>query len=384
MSGALWPGRQAAPLSPRPEAASVIPGIHGGTNASELIPLGLTEADIIDFSASVSPFGLPPSVHEAIANVRLEAYPDPDATALTAAISSLTGVAAEQVLVTSGSVELLQMVAQTYLTPKTRMLYLTPAFGEYAPVAQVMGAAAEGYPLTLNPSRNSFDLDYDEFVSWVAERTPAVLVLNDPHNPTGLSFSRDLFERLLSIEGELLIMVDEAYRDFQSEPVDLIPYLSSGRLLLMRSLTKSYAMAGLRIGYGLGDRVGLSLLKRCRPPWTVNSVAQAAAIAALSETEWHEKSIKRLLEEKEYLCTGLSSLGLVPVTSSANYSLVRIGEEWGGAGFLRAELLGNHMRLRSCNSFGLPDYLRVSPRDRKDNERLLVQLFALRQKRLLE
>ena len=167
------------------------------------------------------------------------------------------------------------------------------------------------------------------------------------------------------------MVVDEAYRDFTAFPKNLSSQLASGRLILMRSLTKVHAMAGLRLGYGVSSPEIIQCLRTVQPPWTVSSVAQAAGRAALVDTDWSRGNLNRLREEKEFLVAGLESTGQKVLPSSANFFLLDFSKEPGQAGALRQYLLSNRVRVRSCESFGLPDHIRISPRGRADNERLL-------------
>ncbi len=368
---------------PNPEARGVAAASHGALDFGELARLGLCSGEIVDFSASVNPHGPAPEVIEAARAANISEYPDRECCGLRAAISDHTGVEAERVACGNGSAELIDHLARCYLAQGDTAFVVSPTFGEYERASLLRGAKAARFDRTLAP--DGATLDAGNLSSEVQNRRPRIVWLCSPNNPTGDLMPRADVEAVLeavSGVGGLLVM-DEAYQDLVLEggPEDLTNLLSGeagGNLVLLRSMTKAHALAGLRLGYALSDPEVISALAAVRPPWNVSGPAQAAGAAALSSPALShlEKSRGTLARDAAFLRRELSRLGLSVLPGVANYLLVDVSGTGGGA-VVRGKLLAKGLQVRDCASFGLPEYIRVSVRRRDECELLISALERL-------
>lgn len=321
---------------------------------------------VLDFSANLHPLGMPPEVAAAARAAVGEAgrYPDPYCAALRAAIAARDGVGPDEVICGAGAGDLIFRLCLA-LRPR-RALVTAPAFSEYERGLALVGCAVERYPLRPD---NGFDLD--DGILDAIDRGPDVLFLCSPNNPTGRLIDRALLQRIADrceARGTRLI-VDECFVELSGGT----PLRPLGSLFLLRAFTKTYAIPGLRLGYGLcADRALLERLYEAAQPWTVSNVAQAAGLAACSRPDWPERGRALLRTERPRLAGGLRGLGLTVWDGQANYLLFRAP---GRAG-LREALLDKGVLIRSCWNFaGLSDDdYRVCVRTGEDNDCLLQAL----------
>ena len=234
-----------------------------------------------------------------------------------------------------------------------------PTFGEYARACRIAGAEVEEYRASED---GGFRWVAEDIAQAITRVRPKLAFLCNPNNPTGQLCCRPAIEQLLAACDETLLVVDEAYLPFCDTPVDLLPLLSSGRLLLLRSMTKDHGLAGLRLGYAVAPPEVVEDPNRVRPPWSVNAAAQAAGLAALGDVGHLEAARRVVRESRAYLVGELSELGLEVVPPTANFLLVRVGD---GAAF-RSALLERGVCVRDCASFGLPAYVRIGVRTLPD------------------
>ncbi len=340
---------------------------HGGARPSELRALGIHPDAVIDFSASVSPLGPPPVVREALAQLDLAAYPDPDCTHLREALAARDGVSPEQLLVGNGAVELIHLLAQAYLRPSDAAAIFAPAFGEYR-------AACRRQAARMREVRAEED---DDFTWRLAEALdqlgPARLIfLGNPNNPTGSYLDRHEVTAI-SRAGDGLLVLDEAYRSFVDAPWESTSLVETAQVVLLRSLTKDYGLAGLRLGYAIGPVDIIRRLRTEQVSWSVNAAAQAAGLAALADPEYLEHVRRVVREAKASLCAALVELGLTVVAGVANFVLVKVGN----AREVRLRLLRQGILVRDCTSFGLPTHIRIGVRTQPECERLVVTLAGV-------
>ena len=216
---------------------------------------------------------------------------------------------------------------------------------------------------------NDFAIDVRAVCGLVERERPRLIFVCNPNNPTGTYLDRARLETLLAMTTGLLV-VDEAYVPFVDGPWDVRPLLDDPRLVVVRSSTKDHAIAGLRLGYALGDSAVVRAVQWAQPPWSVNAAAQAAGLAAL-EAEAHVERGRALAgEAKAYLADGLRALGLAPLPSAANFFLVAVPDAPGVADLLRAEVVC----VRDCTSFGLPDYRALAARPLDECAALLAAI----------
>ena len=342
---------------------------HGSIADAELLELGLERSAVIDFSASTNPLGPSPRVGEALATLAVGRYPDDDAVAVRQALATQTGLDSSCLLAGNGSSELIWLLALAYLDPGDRVLVVGPTFGEYARAARIGGAAVTEWRAD---AATGFRPDVPVLCAIIQRLKPRIIFLCNPNNPTGVLLRRAEIERLLSATTGLLVL-DEAYIGFVEEPPETLDLIHDGRLAVLRSLTKDYALTGLRLGYVAASPAVIDALRQVRPPWTVNAAAQAAGIAALADIAHLGRSLAVLAEAKASLLAELSRLGLHVTPPAANFLLVAVGD---GAAF-RRQLLHQGCVLRDCASFGLPAHVRIGVRTLPECRRLVGAIAAV-------
>ncbi len=341
-------------LPPRFEAQKIKPSAHGGIDYAELEALGISPEEVVDFSANLNPFGPPPGIKKAMGKANIAAYPDSRAGELRRLLADKLGVSEENILVGSGSVELIRLAALAYFGRGDIVLIIEPTFGEYEVACQVSGASI----IKQRRAPKSFQLDIKETIKLINRHRPKGIFIDNPNNPTGQYLSQKEFERLLDAAKDSLVVLDEAYITFVDNVWSSLDMTRGNNLLILRSMTKDYALAGLRLGYGVAGKEVISSLRRICPPWNVNAVAQQAGLVAVVAEGYLRRCQLKLKPAKSYLVAELSRLGLSPVPSAANFLLVGVDS----APRFRRELLQRRVLVRDCTSFGLPGYVRISPR----------------------
>ena len=330
---------------------------HGGTNIAELRSLRLRPEDVLDFSASINPLGAPPCVAQAMSGVDLAAYPDTECTALREALAERLGVSTAHILVGNGSTELIHLAARAYLDGGDGAVIFAPTFGEFEAACNAQNAEVVGI---VARECNGFDWDIANAEEVIAERSPSLAFLCNPNNPTGRYLCEDDVRRIAdAVPADGLLLLDEAYLPFVDARWDSLPLLGLGNVALLRSMTKDYALTGLRLGYMLAPPDVVERVRAWQHSWSVNAPAQAAGIAALSDTRHVGNGRVAVQAAKSYLVNELGALGLRCMPSAANFVLVKVGD----ARTLRHALLERHgIIVRDCASFGLPEYIRVGIR----------------------
>jgi histidinol-phosphate aminotransferase len=350
-------------LTPRFEAHNTKSSPHGGIDYAELEALGIAPEEVVDFSANLNPFGPPPGIKKAISRAKISAYPDSRAGELRRLLADKLGVKEENIIVGSGSVELIRLAALAYFGRGDPVIIIEPTFGEYEVACQISGASV----IRQRRLPKSFRLDIGETIKLIKRRRPKGIFIDNPNNPTGQYLSQEEFKKLLDVAKDSLLVLDEAYITFVDDVWSSLDMIEGNNLLVLRSMTKDYALAGLRLGYGVAGEEIIATLRRLCPPWNVNAVAQQAGTAVVVAEGYLEDCQVKLKEAKGYLVAELSRLGLTPVPSAAHFLLVEVGD----APAFRRELLQRRMLVRDCTSFGLPAYVRISPRTLPECRRLV-------------
>jgi len=359
-------------VDPRPELQYLKPAEHGGPDLAELNELGLSPDLILDFSTCINPFGPPPGWRKVLRSLPVEFYPDSDSTQLRRRLASKLGLSGERVLVGAGSVELLRLTTLSFLSPGDLVLIPQPTFGEYEMASRLAGARVLK---VRGREEDDFRFDVEQLAHLLRRHRPRMIFLCNPNNPTGQCLKRQEVEVLLEASPESLLVLDEAYISFVRDPWPSLDLLNRGHVLILRSLTKDFSLAGVRLGYALASEKGISVLRRVQPPWSVNVVAQKLGLLALERDDWLEGCRRKLWREQVFLKRGISRLGFQVLPSKAHFFLVRVGR----ATRFRKLLLQRGILVRDCTSFGLPDHIRLSPRSRSHNRRLLLALSELRE-----
>lgn len=334
---------------------------HGGTQPSELARLGLTEADILDLSVNVSPFEIAAPIRAAIEQWDPRAYPDPECIEARSALADRFDVPTSQIILGNGATELIWTLFDA-VKPKS-VLILEPTFSEFRQAAQARNI----------PVRAAFDQE----VVWpdLEGQTlqEQMVYLTHPNNPVGTLFDLDRVSDWASSHPSCWFVLDESFVSL-SEGFEAINRRLPPNVLRLRSLTKDYGLAGLRVGYALCPAQVVRLATEIRPPWTVNGLAQAVVPAALASEPSLARIRERLFSAREHLASALNEAGFITRNSQTIYLLFQVES----AQMVKEKLLLEHrIRVRDCTSFGLPDWVRVAAREGDATDRLVTALRAL-------
>ncbi|TFG65301.1 MAG: cobyric acid synthase [Spirochaetales bacterium] len=349
---------------------------HGGNIRELAAQAGFAEEDIIDFSASINPLGPPGWFPSFVSRTLplLEHYPDRHASKLIAALAEKYGIPASCITPGNGSTELLHALpravgAQAALIP-------APSYGDYREAAERCRIPVNLLPLLPEDGFNIDPDRLDKILSGMPART--LVFLGQPNNPTGCLFDRERVLRVIKKYPESFFCIDEAFADF-------VPGLESftgcglANVAVSRSLTKFYAVPGLRIGWMYGPPGLMEALKLELPPWSVNTLAQEAGVQFIRDAGYAKKTLALLDENRRFFMQGLSGLdGIKVYPGSANYLFCEIEKKYGNAENLFAFLLQQGIAIRRCSSFdGLDEsYFRLAVRSREENGMLTAGIAA--------
>ncbi len=339
---------------------------------------GLAESAIIKLASNENPLGVSPAARAAIAErlPELGRYPDGNGFELKRALAARYGVPPEGIVLGNGSNDVLEMVASAFLGPGRAAVYAEHAFAVYPLATQARGARsivvpARNYGHDLAAMRAAIDAD------------TGVVFLANPNNPTGTLLPGDALEGFLrEVPPAVMVVLDEAYNEYlpAAGRYDSVPWLARHRnLVVTRTFSKAYGLAGLRVGFALCDAAVADLLNRVRQPFNVNELALAAATAALGDAAFVRRSHELNLAGMRQLTDGFGRLGLAWIPSSGNFVSVAIPRgSVGGprAGAVFESLLRQGVIVRPVGGYGLPDHLRVTVGLPEENERFLAALAA--------
>ena len=355
------------PLSP---FLKTLPTYQPGRPIEEVArELGMPAENIIKVASNENPFGPSPlalaALQKAIAGVNL--YPDGNAFYLKQKLAAKLGVDTANLVLGNGSNEIIEFVGHALLAPEADIVVSQYCFAIYPIVAKMFGAS-----VTVVPARN-FGHDLPAMLRAITPRTRIVFVAN-PNNPTGTLVPREeLIHFVNEVPADVLLVMDEAYLEFLSDPVDLVPLIRLGarkNLILMRTFSKIYGLAGLRIGYGLAAPELIAALEKIRQPFNANLLAQTAALAALDDDEHVRKTRQNNFSGLEFFLQAFRELQLEYVPSFANFILVRVGD--GQKVFSAMQQLG--VITRPMGGYQLPGWIRISIGTPKENMRCLEAL----------
>jgi histidinol-phosphate aminotransferase len=310
-----------------------------------------------------------------LASGEIARYPDDGCTALRTALGERLHLSPHRILVGNGSIEILWFLALAYLAPNDRALVIGPTFGEYTRSAQIVGARVSEYRA---PEAERFQPDLDTIAGTIREKRPRIVFLCNPNNPTGVLLDRQAITYLLDRLNDALLVIDEAYVAFTDRP-HVMELQQDERLVLLRSMTKDYGLAGVRLGYAIGSTRPVEALERVRPPWNVNAVAQAVGLAAMRDDDHVRRGQEEIRKSRVYLMRELAACGLTVYPSAASFLLVRVagtgpteGPSYRVSSAVRSALLRHGICVRDCASFGLPGHIRIGLRTLPDCERLVT------------
>ncbi|MEM0029823.1 MAG: threonine-phosphate decarboxylase CobD [Candidatus Nitrosocaldus sp.] len=328
---------------------------------------------LVDFSTSVNPLGPSPRVKEVIVrsiDAIVAEYPDNSTRRFRRVAAEYIGVDDSCIVAGNGSSELIYLIADAFLARDDRVLIIEPTFSEYERASLKNSAKVEHIMLEFTFK--------DEHQSILAERmngTRLIFICN-PNNPTGSVIEKKTMLRVVeeAYNRGVMVLLDECFMEFSSIDCSLARHVEEfNNLIVLRSLTKAFGLAGLRLGYCLANSKLAGVLADAKVPWSVNALAEVAGVEALNDREHIERSKAILTRERDYMHDRLEEVGYSPSRSSVNFFLVRIPDGMNST-TLRDKLLHKGMLVRDCSNFyGLEDgrYIRIAPRLRTDNELLI-------------
>ena len=341
-----------------------------GKPISELArEMGLDEADIVKLASNENPIGASPRALAAIENVFMELarYPDGNGFELKAALSKHLGLAPEWIVLGNGSNDVLEMAARAFLEPGSSAVYSQYAFAIYALAVQAVGARGIEAPAR--------DWGHDPVAMLEAIRPDTrVVFIANPNNPTGTLVPPDALEAFIeAVPADVVVVLDEAYYEYLAPELrgDSLALLAKHpNLIVTRTFSKAYGLAGLRVGYALCAPEVASLLNRVRQPFNVSSLAQAAAVAALDDEAFLSECLSVNSAGMKQLTEGLDGLGVEYIPSYCNFVSCRVGE----ASAVNRALLQRGIIVRPLAGYAMPEHLRVSVGLESENTRFLAAL----------
>ena len=353
-----------------PSHIRAIAPYQGGKPIAELArEMGLNVADIVKLASNENPLGISPKAQMAIEDAigDIARYPDGNSYALRDAVSLKFSVAANQIVFGNGSNDILELAARAYLQAGDEAIYSQHAFAVYPLVTQAVGATGIVVPA------NNYAHNLEGFLKAITPKTKLIFIAN-PNNPTGTLISKAALHAFIhAVPANILIVLDEAYDEYLNAETKsaAITWLSQfDNLIISRSFSKAYGLAGLRIGFGLMHAHVADMLNRVRQPFNVNSIAQAAAVASLADDDFVARSYALNQAGMAQITQGLTQLGLGYIPSQANFVSFKVEN----AAEINKKLLQNGVIVRPIANYEMPDYLRVSIGLFSENARFLEVL----------
>lgn len=343
---------------------------HGGLYSVKNI-----DSSVIDFSSNISPLGFPPLVKKAIKKEiqSLDVYPDSDSEKLRSHLEWYTKIPKEQIVVGNGATEIIYNFCKAFLGKKTRILIPIPTFGEYEAACKLAGCKVSFFKtMNLNDS-------FDDVIKKIPKN--GCVFLCNPNNPTGVLVPRSSMLQIIkkAKSNGTIVFVDECF-------IELVPSSNESivkdlkkfdNLFVLRSLTKSFGLAGIRIGYGLGSKSMISILNKIKIPWNVSGLAQKAASAALCHSFYLDQTKKLIKKESKYISDSIAKMPAFSCHNSAtNFILIKSKIK---SKTLQKKLLAQKILVRDCSNFyGLNDqYIRVAVKNHKENVKLIKALESI-------
>jgi len=348
-----------------------IPVIHGGK-----IPVKNSDHNIIDFSSNITPLGIPNSVKLIIKKNldKVQFYPDPKSENVISSLEKYTHLSKSNIIVGNGAIEILYNFCFAFLSKTTKVLIHVPTFQEYETAVKLSNCKIS-YFKSLNLSTN-----IDSFISQIPKS--GCIFLCNPNNPTGELLSKKELLSIIIVAKKLktIVFIDECFIELVPKSNEsLISYVKKyDNLFILRSLTKSFGLPGLRIGYACGSKEIIKILQKIKIPWSVNSLAQDAANAVIKNISHIKKSNIIIQKELKYLEDNISILnGFECISSSTNFILIKTKYD---STKLQTKLLKNKILIRDCKNFrGLDNhYIRIAVKSHKDNVKLVKALEKIK------
>jgi histidinol-phosphate aminotransferase len=298
-------------------------------------------------------------------------YPDSACRQVKWKLGKKYGISTDCIVVGNGTDQIIEMLCDGFIGPGENAVIADPTFLIYEKSALKSGGSVIRVPL------KEFRQDVKIMVKSINDGT-RILFLTNPHNPTGTNISREEFEYIIkNTSGDILVVIDEAYSEYalENEKVDTLRYLNGYKnLVILRTFSKIYGLAGLRIGYGISDSSIISVLNKIRLPFNINSLAQRAAVAALENESYVKKVVKKVYKEKGRFYKVLLKNGIGFIKSYANFILINVGKNCGN---LVEKLLKKGFIVRPGKNLGLPGYIRVTVGQPETNIKFLNALIEI-------
>ncbi len=330
--------------------------------------LGLPCDDIIKLASNENPLGPSPlalaAMKKAVKKVHL--YPDGNSYYLKNKLAQKLSISPENIILGNGSNEIIEFVGHILINPDVDVIVSQYCFAIYPIITKMFG----GNVITV-PAKN-YGHDLKAMLNSITPKTRAIFVTN-PNNPTGtMATKEELIELIENVPSSVLLVLDEAYIEFLDEPLDTVSFVKNGKenLLLMRTFSKIYGLAGLRIGYGICSKYIVASMEKVRQPFNINSVAQDAAIAALDDIKHIKKTRKNNNNGISYFEKEFKRLNLEYVPTYANFILVKVND--GQRVFNEMQKLG--VITRPMGGYSLPEWIRITIGTTEENERCIKAL----------
>jgi histidinol-phosphate aminotransferase len=343
-----------------PDYVRAIDPYQGGKPIAEVArEFGLDASKIIKLASNENPLGMPESARQAMlaAVPDICRYPDGNGFELKAAITDKYGIPQDWITLGNGSNDILELAAHAFLQPGQAAIYAQYSFAVYALATQAVGARG------IVVAAKNYGHDLAAMARTVTPDTRLIFIAN-PNNPTGTFIGAAEIEAFLKIvPPHVVVVLDEAYNEYLAPEVqyESIAWVRQyPNLLVSRTLSKAYGLAGLRVGFGIAQPVITDLLNRIRQPFNVNSLAQAAAIAALNDSDFLRKSAKINADGYRQLTQAFEALDLQYVPSSGNFVLVKVGNDDTAGARVNLALLKQGVIVRPVDNYGLPQWLRIT------------------------
>lgn len=338
----------------RKEVKKIKPYIPGKPIKDVQEELGLEK--IIKLASNENPLGVSKRVKEAILQeiVNINRYPDGANRSLKTVLCSKLGISPEMLVLGNGSDGLLKVLAEAFLGPEDQVIISHPTFVEYLFVSHLMGSQL------IRVYMDNYHQNLPAIADAVTGKTKMIFLTN-PHNPAGTIFRKNEFEEFIqNIPEDIIVVVDEAYFEYvqNKDYPDSLKYVKEGyNIIVLRTFSKAYGLAGLRIGYAIAMPEIIEVLARVRDPFNVNHLAEIAAIAALEDEEFLQRSIKINEEGKRYLYQELEKRGIDYIPTEANFILINVNRD---SGELYKRLMAEGVIIRPGEPLGYPGHIRVT------------------------
>lgn len=330
--------------------------------------LGLDPHDIVKLASNENPLGPSPKAVEAVSRAAagVNIYPDGAAFRLRSAIAEFCGVEFDQTVVGTGSSEVIELMCHALLNPQAEVVAARHAFSMYPVMSQLFGST-----YVEVPNKPDWTHDLNGFLNAITDRTRIVFITN-PTNPVGTVVTQQEIDEFMDkVPEHVLVCFDEAYREFSDNPPDTLKFVREGRnVIVLRTFSKAYGLAGLRVGYGVAPEHITGMLHKARAPFNLHVLAQEAALAALEDADHVRRTVENNAAGMRFYEQAFREMGLEWIPSQGNFILVKVGQ--GKKVF--NDMLAKGVIVRAQDGYGLPEWIRISIGTPAENARCLEVL----------